>query len=80
MAFISVAEELSAKGMTEVENKFITKYLPVLDANAVKVYLFALYISQSGKINYSVEDLAKRLEMSEEDVKGYFEYLEECAQ
>ena len=77
MAFISVAEELSAKGMTEVENKFITKYLPVLDANAVKVYLFALYISQSGKINYSVEDLAKRLEMSEEDVKGYFEYLEE---
>ena len=77
MAFISVAEELSAKGMTEVENKFITKYLPVLDANAVKVYLFALYISQSGKINYSVEDLAKRLEMSEEDVIGYFEYLEE---
>ena len=69
MAFISVAEELSAKGMTEVENKFITKYLPVLDANAVKVYLFALYISQSGKINYSVEDLAKRLEMSEEDVR-----------
>ena len=32
MAFISAAEELASKGYTQVENKFITKYLPVLDA------------------------------------------------
>lgn len=77
MAFISVAEELTAKGRTEVENKFITKYLPVLDAQAVKVYLFALYVSQSGIINYTSQDFANKLEMDEEEVKSCFDYLEE---
>lgn len=77
MAFISLADELTAKGSTAVENKFITKYMPVLDAQAVKVYLYALYLSQSGKANYTAEDCAKKLEMSEDDLKNCFDYLEE---
>ena len=77
MAFISLAKELTAKGSTAVENKFITKYLPVLDAQAVKVYLFALYVSQSGSADYTLGDCARKLEMSEETVKSCFEYLEE---
>ena len=42
MPLISVSDELLKKSFTSVENKFITKYLPVLEPNAVKVYLFAL--------------------------------------
>ena len=37
MAFISLEPELKAKSFTGIENKFITKYMPVLDAVAVKV-------------------------------------------
>lgn len=77
MAFISLAKELTVKGSTAVENKFITKYLPVLDAQAVKVYLFALYVSQNGILNYSVDDFAKKLETDEDTVRNCFEYLEE---
>ncbi len=76
MAFITVSEELSSKGATEVQNKFITKYLPVLDDRAVKVYIFALYMGGSG-INYTAEDFAKRLNLSDGELLSCLEYLEE---
>lgn len=77
MAFISVSDEIANKSFTFVENKFITKYLPVLDPVAIKVYLYSLYIYQNGRHNVTVEDLADKLNLSVEDVKGYFEGLEE---
>ncbi len=77
MPFISVSEELAKKSFTQVENKFITKYLPVLEAGAVKVYLYSLYLYQSGAHNYTLGDLAERLDITEDKARGYFEYLEE---
>jgi DNA replication protein DnaD len=77
MPFVSVSDDLRNKSYVSVENKFITKYLPILEANAVKVYLFALYIFQSGQSGYTLTDLATKLEMTEEDAKNYFTYLEE---
>lgn len=77
MPFISVADEVAKKSFTQIENKFITKYLPVLEPNAVKVYLFALYLYQSGLTSYTLLDLAKSLGFSEEDAREYFKYLEE---
>lgn len=77
MAFISAAAELTANGRTQIENKFITKYLPVLDARAVKVYLLALYACGGGLKNYTLEDFARKLEMSADEVANYFDYLEE---
>lgn len=77
MAFISVSDNLAKKSFTSVENKFITKYLPVLEPVAVKVYLYSLYIYGSGLSSCTVEDLAKSLSIPEDEVKNYFKYLEE---
>ena len=77
MALISISDELAKKSFTSVENKFITKYLPVLEPVAVKVYLFSLYIHQNGLSSYTVGDMAKSLSITEDEVKNYFEYLEE---
>ena len=77
MAFISVAEELTKRSATSVENKFITKYLAELDPVAVKVYLYALYLSQSGQSELTLEDFSKKLCLDEEKVREYFEYLDE---
>lgn len=77
MAFISVAEELTKKSVTSVENKFITKYLTELEPVAVKVYLFALYLYQNGQSEYTVTDFATKLNLTEDAVKDYFEYLDE---
>ncbi|MGN1060650.1 MAG: hypothetical protein ACI4QN_02845, partial [Candidatus Coproplasma sp.] len=77
MAFISVADELKRKGATSVENKFISKYLPELEPVAVKVYLFALYLAQTEQGKYTVEDFSKKLDISEDKLMEYLEYLSE---
>ncbi len=77
MAFISVSEEVAKKSFTSVENKFITKYLPVLEPVAVKVYLYSLYLYQSGQTSFTLADLSASLQITEDEIKGYFEYLEE---
>ncbi len=77
MPFITVEDELVKKSVTDVGNKFITRYLPELDAMAVKVYLFALYICQNGQNYYTFGDFAKKLNMDEEQLAKYFEYLDE---
>ena len=77
MALISVSDELAKKSFTSIENKFITKYMPVLEPNSVKVYLYSLYLYQSGMNSFTLSDFAQSLSLSEDDVRGYFEYLEE---
>ncbi|MGN1103624.1 MAG: DnaD domain protein [Candidatus Coproplasma sp.] len=77
MAFISVADELKRKGTTSVENKFISKYLPELEPVAVKVYLFALYLAQAEQGNYTIEDFAIKLNIPEDKILEYFDYLSE---
>ncbi len=77
MALISVSDDLAKKSFTSVENKFILKYLPHLEPNSVKVYLFSLYIYQNGLNSYSIEDFAQKLSLSETEIINYFEYLEE---
>jgi DNA replication protein DnaD len=77
MAFISVSDELQKKSFTNVENKFITKYMPVLEPIALKVYLYTLYLYQSGQSAYTLTDLAQMLSITEEQAIAYYEYLEE---
>ena len=77
MPFISVSSDLANKSFTSVENKFITKYLPVLEPLAVKIYLFALYVYQSGLTSYTLADFSKQLNITEDEARNYFEYLEE---
>lgn len=76
MPFISVSDGLIKKSTTSVENRFIIKYLPVLDPIAVKIYLYSLFLYQSGS-SYSVTDLAQTFSITEDKAKEYFDYLEE---
>ncbi|MDE6505243.1 MAG: DnaD domain protein, partial [Clostridia bacterium] len=76
MPFISASDGLIKKSTTTVENTFITQYLPALEPTAVKVYLFALFLCQNSS-PYTLKELAKALEMTENEAISYFEYLEE---
>ncbi len=76
MAFLSASEGFIKKSTTSVENKFISKYLPTLDPVAAKVYLYSLYLLQSGS-SYSFTDLAQSLSIDEDKLQEYFVYLEE---
>ncbi|MDE7380459.1 MAG: DnaD domain protein [Clostridia bacterium] len=77
MAFISVAEELTKRSQTNVDNKFINKYLPELDPVAVKLYLYALYLCQNGQSAYTLSDVAQKFNLTEEQVMESFEHLDE---
>ncbi|MDE6373221.1 MAG: DnaD domain protein, partial [Clostridia bacterium] len=65
------------KSVTSVENKFITRYLAELDPIAVKVYIYALYLYQNGQSAYTLGDLAKKFQLTEDEVREHFEYLDE---
>jgi len=74
---ITFSKEFSASGFTDVENAFITEYLPVASGDAVKVYLYGLYLCRHPEIEESVSEIAKALNMNEESVKDCFNFWEE---
>ncbi len=71
------SKEFSASSFTGVENIFISEYMPVSTGNAVKVYLYGLFLCQNPSIDKSLEEIAQILELSEEEVLGAFSYWEE---
>ena len=77
MPLISVSDEIAKKAFTYVENKFITKYLPILDPVAIKVYLYSLYLYQSGMTSCTLEEFSAKLNITSDETRSYFEYLEE---
>ena len=76
MAF-SFSKEFSKSAFTDIENAFITEYLPDSPGNAVKVYLYGLYLCQQKETEQTLSEMAVSLKMSEEAIKSCFTYWEE---
>lgn len=62
---------------THVENLFICEYMPDAPGDYVKVYLYALMEAERGQ-ELDLEDLARELRLSKEDVEKAFLYFEEA--
>ena len=77
MAFCKYSTEYIASSKTEIDNIFINDYLPFAQPQFVVVYIYGLYICSSTSFDNSLENFAKTLNMSEEDVIGAFEFWEE---
>ncbi len=73
----SYSKEFSASAFTSVENVFIYEYLPVSSGDAVRVYLYGLYLCQNPEQDKSIEDIAAALNLSESDIVDFFTYWEE---
>ena len=61
---------------TQVENIFLTEYMPGAEGDFVKVYLTALMYAGDEKMSNSL--IAKHLGMAEEDVLRAWNYWESC--
>lgn len=77
MAFCKYSTEFIANSKTEIDNIFLNDYLPFSQPEFVVVYIYGLYLCKSSSFDNSLENFAKTLNMSEEDVIGAFEYWEE---
>ena len=73
----SFSKEFSSNSFTGIENSFITEYLPLADGDAVKVYLYGLFLCQHPEKDQSLEELASTLNMDEQTVCKLFSYWEE---
>ena len=73
----SFSKEFSKNATTNVENSFITQYLPSAGDNAVKVYLYGLYLCNHPEKEFDLKEFADTLSLSEEKVKDCFCYWEE---
>ena len=71
------SKEFSVKAFTDVENAFIQEFMPISDGDAVKVYLYGLFLCKNTQYDQSLSDIAKTLSLSEQDVITYFKYWEE---
>lgn len=77
MSFSAFSKDFTANMFTSVENQFITKYLPWADGDAVRVYLYGLYLC-SCKDEFDAESASKLLKL---DLKRFLEiygFWEEC--
>ena len=77
MAFSTFSKEFSANMFTSVENQFITKYLPQADGDAVRVYIYGLYLCQCAE-DFDGDSCAKLLKIEKERLIEIFSFWEEC--
>ncbi len=75
MAF-SFSKEFSSANYSVIENTFIKDYLPLASGNAVKVYLYGLYLCNKDA-DKNVNEIAEILDLSPEEVLDAFKFWEE---
>lgn len=71
------SKDFTSSAFTDVENVFICQYMPFSSGEAVKVYLYGLYLCKFDRGDRSVKDVADTLKLSEEEVLSCFKYWEE---
>lgn len=77
MSFSSFSKDYTERALTSVENQFITKYLPEADGDAVRVYLYGLYLCSSAR-DFDAASAAKLLGIPSAKFTEYFAFWEEC--
>ena len=77
MSFSTFSKEFTANMFTSVENQFITKYLPQAEGDAVRVYLYGLYLCQCAD-DFDAQALSRLLKIPEEKIAEIYGFWEEC--
>ncbi len=77
MSFSSFSKDFAESSFTNVENSFITKYLPEANGDAVRVYLYGLYLCGCSQ-EFDAESAAKLLKLPLKKVVEIYTFWEEC--
>ena len=77
MSFCSFSKDFTERSFTSVENQFITKYLPEAGGDAVRAYLYGLYLCNCAA-EFDAENTAKLLRIPLKRLIDIFGFWEEC--
>lgn len=75
MSEIRLGGEYIREGRTEIDNLFLSRYLPDADGTDVKIYLYGLYLAAVG--GGDTQKIALGLRLTEERVQDAFAYWED---
>ncbi|MGN0819221.1 MAG: DnaD domain protein [Christensenellaceae bacterium] len=77
MSFCSFSKEFGAAQTTTIQNSFITDYLSDVNGDAVKIYIYGLYLCENSSVDVNITAFSEALYLDEETVKDYFRFWEE---
>ena len=78
MSFCSYSSQLIVENKTNVDNTFITSFMPYAPENCVKVYLYGLFAcNDANESRNTIQDFSKALLMSEQEIEEAFLYWQE---
>ena len=77
MSFSSFSKDFNANMYTSVENQFITNYLPQAEGDAVRVYLYGLYLCAC-KQEFDAHAAAAMLKIPYDRLLEIFGFWEDC--
>ena len=77
MGFCSFSSETIIDNKTTVDNVFINEFLPYAPDFCVKVYLYGLYKCSNSSSDNDIENFARVLKCSEEDIEQAYLYWQE---
>ena len=73
----SFSKEFADTSYTGIDNSFITDYMPLAPGEAVKVYLYGLFLCNNPKLDQSLSDFASSLSLTEQEVVSSFKFWED---
>lgn len=76
MSFCSYSKELNSNAYTSVDNRFLSRYLPEAGGDAVKVYLYGLFLCSSAE-ETDLKKFSEELKMDLKEVVEWFKFWEE---
>ena len=77
MPFIKSDNSLINSSYTLVDNQFITRFMPDTEPFFISVYLFGLYLSQTGEGINTQDTMQTALNLSEDEIRCAYAYWEE---
>ncbi len=76
MAFCEFSSEVISGNSVNIDNLFITHFLPNAPDNCVKVYMYGLYKCTTSKDN-TIDDFTRALNIARDDIISIFYYWQE---
>ena len=76
MAMFSFDEQAALFDVTPLPNQFILNYVPEASGDAVRVYLFGLVACYHHEAISDLQQMARELDMTEDDIRAAYRYWE----
>ncbi len=76
MSFCSFSKDNQNTGKVLIDNLFVTNFLPDAPENAIKVYLYGLYLCQNSS-PITINEMGEFLSLTIDEIKDLFLYWEE---